>query len=102
MPTAEPFIALVIYPTTPDAQSRHAANLLRLVADAVRTMPGFVRSRVLLSEDGGSLVTFTEWRDRESFDRFRETDFSRAALSLVSGLDPRAYWLRPHATVEAP
>jgi quinol monooxygenase YgiN len=101
MPPVEPFVALVIYPTTPDAQSRHAGNLIRLFSDKVRAMPGFVRSRLLVSEDGARLVTFTEWRDRDSFDRFRESDFGRAALQLVVGLHPESHWLRPHATIDA-
>jgi heme-degrading monooxygenase HmoA len=65
-------------------------------------MPGFLRAQVFLSEDGESLVTLTEWSDRESFQRFRESDFGRAAIELAAGLHPRAYWLRQHAAVEAP
>lgn len=34
----EPFMALVIYPTTADAQSRHADNLVRLVSERGRTL----------------------------------------------------------------
>jgi heme-degrading monooxygenase HmoA len=97
-----PFIALTIYPTAPDAQTRQADNLLRLVADHVRTLAGFRGARLLLSEDGRSLVTFTEWADRESFQKFRESDFARAAAQLVAELHPKSYWLREHAAVEKP
>jgi heme-degrading monooxygenase HmoA len=101
MDAAEPFVAIVIYPTTPGAQNRHAENLVRLAADKVRLMPGFVRGRVLTSEDGESLVTLTEWRDRESFQQFRQSDFGQAAALLTAGLHPKSYWLQAHATVEA-
>jgi len=93
------FVALVIYPTTADAQSRQADNLVRLVGAEVRRMPGFQRGQVLVSEDGASLVTLTEWSDRESFDRFRASDFGRAAVKLTAGLDPKTFWLRPHAVL---
>ncbi len=102
MDIVEPFMALVIYPTTPDAQSRHADNLVRLAAEKVKFLPGFLRGRVFLSEDGESLVTLTEWSDRESFQQFRQSEFGRAAVQVTAGLNPKAYWLRQHAAVEEP
>jgi heme-degrading monooxygenase HmoA len=97
---AEPFMALVIYPTTADAQTRQADNLIRLASEQLRSLPGLLRARVLLSEDGASLVTVTEWSDRESFQKFRESDFGRAASALMAELHPKAYWLRQHAALE--
>ncbi len=102
MDMVEPFVALVIYPTTPDAQSRQADNLARIASEKVRALPGFRRSRVFVSEDGESLVTLTEWSDRESFQQFRQSEFGQAAIRLAADLRPQAHWLRQHATVEAP
>ena len=102
MDVVEPFMALVVYPTTPDAQQRQADNLLRLASEKVRHMAGFLGGRVFLSEDGGSLVTLTEWSDRESFQQFRQSEFGRAAVLLTASLHPEAYWLRQHARIEAP
>ena len=70
MDAVEPFVALVIYPTSPDAQSTHADKLARVALQEIRLRPGFLRGRVLVSEDGESLVTISEWTDRESFQRF--------------------------------
>ena len=102
MEMVEPFVALVIYPTTKDAQVRHAEKLAKLAAEQVSTLPGFLRSRVFLSEDGESLVTLTEWRDRDSFLQFRRSEFGQAAVLLAAGLHPQAHWLRQHATIDAP
>ncbi len=102
MNKAEPFIALVIYPTTADAQTRQSDNFIKLVAEQVRSLEGFRGARLFLSEDGKNMVTLTEWRDRESFQKFRESEFGRAATELVAELRPIAYWLRQHAAVEAP
>jgi heme-degrading monooxygenase HmoA len=102
MDLVEPFMALVIYPTTPDAQSRHAENLVSLAAEKLRLLPGFLRARVFLSEDGDSLVTLSEWSDRESFQQFRQSEFGRAAVALGTQLHPKSYWLRQHAAIEAP
>ena len=99
---ADPFMALVIYPSTADSQTRQADNLVKLVAEHVRSLPGFRGARVFLSEDGKNLVTLTEWRDRESFQKFRESEFGQAATALVAELHPISYWLRPHASIEAP
>jgi heme-degrading monooxygenase HmoA len=99
---AEPFMALVIYPSTPDAQTRQADNLVRLAAEHLKALPGFRGARVFLSEDGKNLVTLTEWRDREAFQKFRQSEFGRAATELVAELHPTAYWLRQHAAVEVP
>jgi len=55
-----------------------------------------------LSEDGKSLVTLTEWSDRSSFEQFRESEFGRAAVRLAADLHPQAFWLKEHATVDAP
>lgn len=97
----EPFVALVIYPTTKDAQGRQADNLARITAEKIRGLPGFLRARVLVTEDGENLVTLTEWSDRESFLQFRQSEFGQAAIRLAAELHPQAYWLRPHATLEA-
>jgi heme-degrading monooxygenase HmoA len=102
MDVVEPFMALVIYPTTPDAQSRQADNMMRIAAEKIRMRPGFLGGRVFVSEDGGSLVTLTEWSDRESFQQFRDSEFGRAAVLLAAGSHPKAYWLRQHAAIEAP
>jgi heme-degrading monooxygenase HmoA len=98
----EPFLALVVYPTRPEAQARQADNLARIASEKIRALPGFLRGRVLLSEDGESLVTLTEWSDRESFLQFRQSEFGQAAIRLASELHPQAYWLRQHATIDAP
>jgi hypothetical protein len=58
MEVVEPFLALVIYPTTAEAQTRQADNMARVAAEGLRPHAGF--------------------------------------------LHPKAYWLRPHANVEAP
>lgn len=102
MDIVEPFMALVIYPTTPDAQARHADNLMRIAAEKVRLLPGFLRGRVFLSEEGDSLVTLTEWSDRESFQQFRQSEFGKAAVLLAASLHPKSYWLRQHGAIEAP
>jgi heme-degrading monooxygenase HmoA len=102
MDMVEPFVALVIYPTTSDVQFRHAENLARIASEKVSTLPGFLRARILVSEDGYSLVTLTEWSDRESFQQFRRSEFGQAAIRLAADLHPQAHWLRHHATVEAP
>jgi heme-degrading monooxygenase HmoA len=102
MDMVEPFVALVIYPTTPDGQSRQAGNLARIASEKISALPGFLRARVFVSEDGESLVTLTEWSDRESFLQFRQSEFGQAAIRLAADLLPRAHWLRQHATVEAP
>ena len=102
MDMVEPFLALVVYPTRPDAQARQADNLARIASEKIRALPGFLRGRVFLSEDGESLVTLTEWSDRESFLQFRQSEFGQAAIRLASELHPQAYWLRQHATIDAP
>jgi heme-degrading monooxygenase HmoA len=102
MDLVEPFMALVIYPTTPEAQARQADKLVRLAEETLRLLPGFLRGRVFLSEAGDHLVTLTEWSDRESFQHFRESEFGRAAVLLAAELHPQAYWLRQHAAIEAP
>jgi heme-degrading monooxygenase HmoA len=100
MDTTERFVALVIYPSTPTAQVGQADALLRM-SDAIRSMPGLVVGRVFVSEDGNSVVSMVEWRDRESFARFRQSEFGRGAAQVAGELHPKAYWLRPHATVDA-
>ena len=79
MDMVEPFLALVVYPTRPDAQARQADNLARIASEKIRALPGFLRGRVFVSEDGESLVTLTEWSDRESFQQFRQSEFGQAA-----------------------
>jgi quinol monooxygenase YgiN len=102
MDVVEPFLALVVYPTTPEAQARQADNLVRIASERIRLLPGFLSARVFVSEDGLSLVTLSEWSDRESFRQFRESDFGRAAVLLAAELHPQSYWLRQHGAIQAP
>ena len=100
MEAAESFVALVIYTSTPPAQVGQADTLLRMTEATIRRLPGFIGGRVFLSEDGESVVTLVEWRDRDSFDGFRQSDFGRAATHVAGELHPKAYWLRSHARVD--
>lgn len=102
MDLVEPFLSLIIYPTTPDAQLRHADNLMRLASEKIRLQPGFLRGRVFASEDGLSIVSIVEWSDRQSFEQFRQSEFGQAATMLLSNLNPKSYWLRHHGALEAP
>jgi len=102
MDRLEPFVALVVYPTTQETQGRQADNLARIASEKIAALRGFRRARVLASEDGSSLVTLTEWSDRESFLQFRQSEFGQAAVRLPAELHPQAYWLRQHAAVDAP
>lgn len=101
MDAAEPFVALVIYPTTQATQGSQAEALAAGAESIMRGMPGYIRGTVFLSEDGTSVISLVEWRDRDSFVQFRQSDFGRSATQMVSELHPKAYWLRPFATVEA-
>ena len=97
----EPFVALVVYPTRKDAQARQADNLARVASGTFRALPGFLGGRVFVSEDGESIVTLTEWSDRESFLHFRESEGGQGLVALAAELHPQAYWLRRHATIYA-
>ena len=99
---ADHFVALVIYPSTPPAQLGQAETLLRMTEDTVRRMPGFIAGRVFLSEDGEHVISMMEWRDRESFANFRQSEFGRAAVQVAGELHPTPYWLHPHASISPP
>ena len=101
MAAAEPFVALVIYPTIPAVQEGQADALLRMAETTIRSMPGFLRGQVFLSEDGSSIVTLVEWKDRESFAQFRQREIGRTAKLVAGEFHPKAYWLRQHAAVTA-
>ena len=100
--TTERFVALVVYPSTLAAQLDQADTLLRMAEQTIRRMPGYVTGRVFLSEDGESVISLVEWRDRDSFTRFRQSEFGKTAVQMAGELRLKAYWLRPHATVDAP
>ena len=103
MDMVEPFVALVIYPTTPDAQSRQADNLARIASEKIRELPGFLRAPRLRVGGRG------EPRDPHRVERPGVVP-AVPAERVRPGRDPprgrsctpRAYWLRQHATVEAP
>jgi heme-degrading monooxygenase HmoA len=102
MEKTEPFVALVIYPTTPDGQSRWAETLAKAARSELQLLPGFLHAQVLVSEDGQSLVTMTTWSDRESFEQFRNSDYGRMAALVASAAMPKPFWLRLHAEIAAP
>ena len=77
-------------------------NLATLAAAKIRLLPGFLRGRIFVSEDGFSLVSIAEWSDRQSFEQFRQSEFGQSATLLLANLNPKAYWLRHHSALEAP
>lgn len=95
----ESFIALVIFPSTAAAQAGQADALLRIAESALRNSTGFVSGRLFVSEDGESVVSLVEWRDRESFTRFRQSEFGRMTAQVSGELRPRPYWLKSYATL---
>jgi heme-degrading monooxygenase HmoA len=87
---AEAFLALVIYPSSADAQTRQADNLANMASEEILRQPGLLRARVLLSEDGTTIMTLTEWRDRASFQKFRRaTSAARRRRSWRSSTPSR-------------
>ena len=99
MDVAEPFVALVIYPTAASTQGSQAEALVQAAESTMRSMPGYLRGSLFLSEDGTSVISLVEWRDRESFMHFRQSEIGRAAAQVAGELHPKAYWLRPFANV---
>jgi len=63
-------------------------------------MPGFITGRVYLSEDGANIISLVEWRDRDSFLQFRQSEFGRAATQVMGELHPMPYWLTRLAAVD--
>jgi heme-degrading monooxygenase HmoA len=102
MEAVEPFVSLVIYPTEPASQTRAADNLAVLAAQKIRLLPGFLRGRIFVSDDGLNLISIAEWSDRESFEQFRRSEFGQSATQLLANLNPKAYWLRHHSALQAP
>lgn len=98
--TADLFTALLIFPSTPAAQVGQAHALLRMAEAAISSTAGFVSGRLFISEDGESVVSLVEWRDRESFTQFRQTEFGRMATQAAGELRPRPYWLKTYASLE--
>lgn len=101
MSATEQFVALVIYPSTAEGQIHQAGTFVEMTEDRLRASPGFLHGRVLVSEDGKSIITITEWRDRESFMQFRQSDFGHDSAVLAADLHPHPYWLRQHAEIAA-
>jgi signal transduction histidine kinase len=87
-----PFVALVSYPTTAADQARLADALARAVARRGR-VPGLVAAQVLASEDGKSVVTIGQWRDRSDFERFQSGELGHAD---EPGAQLLAFRLRTH------
>lgn len=100
MDASKPFAALVIYPTTPTAQQGQAETLLHVAEANLRSMDGFLTGRVYLSEDGEHIISLVEWRDRESFLHFRQSEFGRAATQVMGELHPMPYWLNRLAAID--
>ncbi len=95
-------MALAIYPTTFDAQRRRADALARVTAAQVPSVQGLVRAQVLVSEDGKSIVTVTQWTDRDSFERYRHSELGRASVTIATKAHPKAFWLRIHGDSAGP
>ena len=101
MAQSEHFVSLVIYPSDARIQLGQAETLVRMAEEPLRDMPGFVAARLFLGEGGDCIVSMIEWRDRESFQNFRTSDFGRASVQVAGELHPKAYWLTPHTAVTA-
>lgn len=63
---------IVAVTVDPKRQDVFLGRLEEMIGTFTRHQPGFVSSAVHASEDGGMVINYSQWRDRDSFDAFRD------------------------------
>ena len=63
---------IVVVMVDPGRQDAFLERLEMMIGTFTRHQPGFVSSAVHGSEDGGMVINYSQWRDRDSFCAFRD------------------------------
>lgn len=58
--------------TRPDRQRAFLDRLERMIAEFTRLQTGFISSAVHAAEDGSAVLNYSQWRDMQSFEAFRD------------------------------
>lgn len=69
---AEVLTVVVDVHVSPARQAEFVSRVTRLVEEFTRHQPGFVGSAIHASEDGTRMLNYSQWRDRASFEAFRD------------------------------
>lgn len=57
--------------------------------ESLRGQPGFKSARLLKAEDKSELLLIIEWRDREAFVAYRQSDVGKQNVEQAAGFHPK-------------
>ncbi len=94
IPTKEPlFTVLLMFECQPDEQSPLIDKLFNFINTRMKPQPGFVSSLVYASEDGTKVVEHFQWKDRASYENYRQSDSGKKAAQWLVTLHPQVFYL---------
>jgi quinol monooxygenase YgiN len=70
----------------PGRQAEFVSGVTRLVEEFTRHQPGFLGSAIHASEDGTRMLNYSQWRDRASYEAFRDDPEAEARISELRAL----------------
>ena len=90
----KPFHVLMLFPTQPAHQRKHAEKLSSFIREGIKVQPGFLSARLFLTEDGETIVEHFQWMDRAAYEAYRSSELGKSAAALLVSLHPQVFFMK--------
>ncbi len=90
----EPFIVLSVFTTAPELRGRFVSLIEEFAATQARLQPGICSVELFTDEGSEHIITLARWKDRDSFEGFKQSESGAQASQVALTLRPKVYFLR--------
>ncbi len=95
------FAVMNVVTTTPGTAATLGARIESTDLPAIKGQPGLLSVRVYRAEDDTQIVTITEWRSREDFLAFRQSEAGKRLVAGAVGSHPKIAFYEVVAAIDA-
>jgi quinol monooxygenase YgiN len=91
---ASPFIVLSVFTSVPEFRDSFVNLIEEFAASQTRLQPGICSLELFTDESSEHIVTLARWKDRASFEAFKQSQTGAHASEVARTLTPKVYFLR--------
>ena len=95
------FAVMNVVTTTPGEAAALGARIESTELATIKGQPGLRSARVYRAEDGTQVVTITEWRSREDFLAYRQSEAGKRMVAGAVEAHPKISFLEVVAAIDA-
>ena len=99
LPEASSFVVLSLFTCEPEQRTEFVNLADDFLFSLVRFQEGLRSVELFTDESGQHIVTLARWKDRASFEAFKQSESGHEVTSFGLALRPKVLFLRPEAAL---